>query len=54
MKRTTCKKLGYTKREAESMRNALSHRQTRRRGRVKSLRIYPCPDCHQWHLTKNL
>lgn len=54
MKRTTCNKIGYTKREAESQRNALSHRQSRRRGRVKALRIYECPDCGTWHLTKHV
>jgi hypothetical protein len=54
MKKTPCHKIGYTKREAETQRNALAHRQPRRRGRVKALRIYPCPDCNLRHLTKHV
>jgi len=22
-----------------------------RKGKVKHLRAYPCPDCHKWHLS---
>jgi hypothetical protein len=54
MKPTPCGKRGYTKREAESMRNELLHRTRRRRGKVRNLRIYACPKCHHWHLTKNV
>lgn len=41
-------KPGYTKKEAETILNR------RRKGHntPTTLRIYPCPDCHQWHLTK--
>lgn len=44
-------KKGYTKREGKSVLNALKKNRGRH-GRPESFRIYPCPICDQWHLTK--
>lgn len=41
-------KPGYTKKEAETL---VNHR-LQSRNAPTTLRAYPCPDCHQWHLTK--
>lgn len=32
-------------------RGGTGNRKAPRRGKVKALRAYPCPDCHGWHLT---
>ena len=51
---TECGKIGYPdKKSAESKRNQLK-RKGRKANMGGKLRIYPCPDCKHWHLTKRL
>lgn len=49
-------KLIYTKKEAETVRNARTSRGKNRKSSrpAKGLRIYQCPDCGFYHLTKKL
>lgn len=42
-----CGKVCFDKKGAQTKRNALI-----RKGNEKNLRIYPCPICNAWHLTK--
>lgn len=47
-----CGKPGYSKREAETLRNRRTKgRRKVRHGRPDFLRIYHCPKCNKWHLT---
>ena len=48
----TCGKHRYErKRDANAARNARLHGKMRH-GKPKNLRVYHCPDCNGWHLTK--
>jgi hypothetical protein len=58
-----CGKVRYGDRKAAQTEiNSLRHRDQRtskhhrrgRRGRVKALRAYACPDCNGWHITKQV
>lgn len=53
---STCGKTRYRdKRAALTVANLRAHRKrNRRKGRVKALRAYPCPDCLGWHLTSRV
>lgn len=47
-----CGKRGYPdKKTARTVANQRMHRGGSRKGKVKHLRAYPCPDCNQWHLS---
>ena len=49
-------KVCYFKREAQAVRNQRrkSRRKQKRNSPVKDLRIYQCPHCNFFHLTKSL
>lgn len=49
----SCQKMRYPdKKAALSAKNHRTRgRRATRHNRPKSLRAYPCPDCHGWHLT---
>ena len=47
--RGQCGKICFDKRTAQTKKNFLE-----KIGKEKKLRIYSCPECNYWHLTKKL
>ena len=42
-----CGKICFSKKSAQTKKNWLEFR-----GRIKKLKIYQCPQCNAWHMTK--